>query len=87
MEDSKSDNWPDMCPFVQGMMNCRIPRKHSRSPFELVFGKPRREGYKNNTLSPVVLDALLNENGLDAIRDVGTLASTTEVVQAVTSAQ
>ena len=72
MVDANTDNWVALVPIVQGMLNNRLAAGYTRSPYEVVFGCRRREGYRNNALPKAVMQILTNENGIDAIKDCGT---------------
>jgi hypothetical protein len=86
-EDANTLNWPALVPIVQGQMNNRVKRGFTRSPYEMVFGTTRREGYKNNQLPRSILRALTNEAGVKAVKDAGLLAKEDEVLAAVKAAQ
>ena len=87
MEDHSTQNWPMLVPMIQGLLNNRVKRGFTRTPYEMVFGLKPRAGYKNNLLPASVLDLLANENGIDAIRSVGLLANDDEVCAAIEEAQ
>ena len=80
MVDANTDNWVALVPIVQGMLNNRVAAGYTRSPYELVFGCRRREGYRNNALPKAVMQILTNELGIDAIEDCGSF-STIHVVR------
>ena len=87
MDDRGHNNWPALVPMVQGLLNNRVKRNRTRSPYQLVFGCSPRAGYTNNVLPPDVLKILRNENGVDAIHSIGLLATEDEVCAAVHKAQ
>jgi hypothetical protein len=68
-------------------MNLRTPRGYKMSPYQMVHGCIRRSGYHNNSLSPAVMQVLLNENGLTAIEECAPDASEGDIILAIEAAQ
>jgi transcriptional regulator of met regulon len=87
MHDGNTSDWPSLAYIVQGMMNNNVMRGFSRSPYEMVFGTKRREGYVNNSLPPAILKLLTNENGERAIQNAGLLTDEKTVIELMLEAQ
>jgi hypothetical protein len=87
MDDGETQNWPKLVPIVQGILNNRKQRGHTRTPYECVYGTTPTKGYRNNSLAPEVFRLLVIEAGIDALSTIGVLADEAAVVAAVESAQ
>ena len=87
MNNLGTKNWPVLIPIVQGMMNSCVKRNYTRSPYEMVYGVIRRDGYRNKHIPNAVLRILTNENGLRAVKESGMEADLDTVTAAVLDAQ
>jgi hypothetical protein len=68
-------------------MNSRVGRGMTISPYKILFGRTRRDGYEDNRLPPNLLQILTNEEGVKASLDRNNMSTEEGLRESIMEAQ